>query len=87
MLPTINMTETGKQIKSIMQSRGMNVKDVQVAFGFATPQAVYKWLQGKSLPTVDNLVALASLFGVLIDDIVVVEKENKWQNRKTSISA
>ena len=87
MLPTINIPETGKRIKSIMQDRGMTVKDVQTVFGFETPQAVYKWVQGKNLPTVDNLVILASLFGVLIDEIIVVEKEHKWQNRKTSISA
>lgn len=87
MLPTINIPETGKRIKSIMQSRGMTVKDVQDAFGFTTPQAVYKWIQGKNLPAVDNLVVLASLFGVLIDDIVVVEKEHKWQSKKTFFSA
>lgn len=87
MLPTINIPETGKRIKSMMQNRGMTVKDVQTAFGFETPQAVYKWVQEKNMPTVDNLVILASLFGVLIDEIIVVEKEHKWQNRKTSISA
>jgi hypothetical protein len=42
-------------------------------FGFATPQAIYKWIHGTSLPTIDNLVILAAILGVTMDDIVVVD--------------
>ena len=42
-------------------------------FGFNTPQAIYKWQRGDALPTVDNLVALAAVFGVQIDDILVFQ--------------
>ena len=42
-----------------------------MAFGFNSPQAIYKWQNGAALPTVDNLIVLAALFGVLIDDILV----------------
>lgn len=41
-------------------------------FGFATPQAIYKWQHGTAMPTVDNLVALASIFQVPVDEILVV---------------
>ena len=74
MLPQINVPETGKQIKSIMQSKGLSVKDIQRACEFTTPQAVYKWINGKNIPTVDNLVIVASLLGCRINDIVVVER-------------
>ena len=50
----------------------MSVKDMQRAFGFATPQAIYKWIHGAAMPTIDNLVILAALFGVTMDDIVIV---------------
>ena len=39
--------------------------------GFATPQAIYKWQHGESLPTVDNLVALSAIFSVPIDAILI----------------
>jgi len=39
--------------------------------GFATPQAIYKWQHGESLPTVDNLVALSVIFAVPIDTILI----------------
>ena len=52
---------------------GLTVKDVQDVFGFSTPQAIYKWQRGTALPTVDNLVVLAAIFGVKIDDILIFQ--------------
>ena len=75
MIPQINMIKTGENIKKLMDSCGLSVKAVQEVCGFATPQAVYKWLHGTTLPTVDNLVTLADLFCCTIDDILIVEKE------------
>ena len=49
------------------------MRDLQDMFGFATPQAVYKWQHGTAMPTVDNLVVLAALLNVKIDDILVVD--------------
>lgn len=67
----IDMAATEKNIKRLMEERGMVVKDLQMLFGFGTPQSVYKWISGKSIPCIDNLVELAEIFGVKIDDIVI----------------
>ena len=48
---------------------------MQEVFGFATPQAIYKWQQGTALPSIDNLVVLAMVFQVKMDDIIVVDVE------------
>ena len=48
-------------------------KEPQVRKGKATPQAIYKWIHGTSMPTIDNLVILAAIFDVTMDDIVVVD--------------
>ena len=55
-MPTIDMTATGKNITRMMKAAGMTVKDLQEIFGFATPQAIYKWKNGTAMPTIDNLV-------------------------------
>ena len=52
---------------------GLSVRELQQIFGFATPQAIYKWQRGVVLPTVDNLVILAEVFGVHIEEILVTE--------------
>lgn len=71
--PTINLVKTGENILMLRRERGLSVRALQQLLGFATPQAIYKWQQGVTLPTIDNLVALSSIFGVPIDRILVVE--------------
>jgi transcriptional regulator with XRE-family HTH domain len=72
-IPTINMYKTGQNILRLREASGLSVKELQDIFGFATPQAIYKWQQGAALPTVDNLIVLAAVFNVHMDDILVVE--------------
>ena len=72
-IPVIDMAATGINITRLRINAGMTVKDLQDVFGFNTPQAIYKWQRGDALPTVDNLVALAAVFGVQIDDILVFQ--------------
>ena len=56
----------------LFRSANLSVKDLQNIFGFATPQAIYKWQQGVALPSIDNLVVLAAVLQVSLDDILVV---------------
>ena len=70
-IPTIDMVRTGNNIVRLRMEAGLSVRDLQRILGFATPQAIYKWQQGRALPTLDNLVVLAAVLGVRIDDILV----------------
>ncbi|MCQ2526382.1 MAG: helix-turn-helix domain-containing protein [Lachnospiraceae bacterium] len=71
-IPTIDMMATGKNITDLRKKAGLSVKDIQDIFGFATPQAIYKWQHGTAIPTIDNLIILASVLDVTIDDLIVV---------------
>ena len=71
MFPVIDMAATGENITRLRKERGLTVRDVQDWFGFEEPQAIYKWQQGKSLPTVDNLYALGTLLDVPMEEILV----------------
>ena len=70
-IPVIDMAATCRNIASMRRSSGMTVRDMQDILGFSTPQAIYKWQRGDAMPTIDNLVILAAMFGVKIDDILV----------------
>ena len=62
-----------KQIKKLLMENGYTVKDVQNAMGFENPQAIYKWISGRSLPSLDNFVILSRLLHTSIEDILVVD--------------
>ena len=71
-IPTIDLAQTGANIVNLRKAVGLTVHDLQMIFGFNSPQAIYKWQNGTALPTVDNLIVLAAALHVRIDDILVV---------------
>lgn len=70
-IPVVDLERTGENIVALRTAAGLTVRDVQQVFGFNNPQTVYRWQNGAALPTVDNLLVLAALFHVRIDDILV----------------
>ena len=74
--PVIDPFATGNNIRRLRMERGMSVRELQAYFGFEQPQAIYKWQQGTSLPSVDNLYALGALLEVPMDEILVSTQAN-----------
>lgn len=72
-IPCVDTVATGQNIDRLRLAAGMTVRDMQMVFGFTTPQAIYKWLHGTAMPTIDNLVILAAMLGVTMDEIVAVD--------------
>ena len=70
-MPVIDMKATGANIKHIAADKGMDAKDIQAVFGFGTPQTVFKWFRGATMPTIDNMIILAKVFDTTIDAIIV----------------
>lgn len=70
---SIRQKETGNNIRKLLSENGYTVKHVQNAMGFENPQAVYKWISGKSLPSLDNIVILSRLLHTSIEDILVID--------------
>ena len=67
----VDVVATGNNISILRKNAGMTVKDLQKVFGFASPQAIYKWQSGQAMPSLDNLVVLSATFNVKLDDIVI----------------
>lgn len=73
-MPVIDVKATGMNIKTIMKAKGFKVTDIQDKCGFNTPQAIFKWMRGDSVPTIDNMIIIADMFGVTIDQIIIVKR-------------
>jgi transcriptional regulator with XRE-family HTH domain len=72
-VPFVNTVATGRNIDMLRTQAGLSVRDMQMVFGFATPQAIYKWIHGTAMPTIDNMVILAAMFDVTVDEIIAVD--------------
>ena len=75
-IPASDMVATGRNIMKLRKAAGLSVREIQNIFGFTTPQAIYKWQHGTAMPTIDNLVVLAAVLDVTIDEILVVQRED-----------
>ena len=73
LVPVVDMKLTGQNIASLRIKRGISVREMQHMLGFTTPQSIYKWQRGETLPTIENLAALAYILDVAMDDILAVE--------------
>ena len=69
--PAIDAIATGANIRALIKSKGFKVTDIQTIFGFHTPQAIFKWMRGDALPSIDNIVILAHILDVTIDKIII----------------
>ena len=70
-VPTIDIQQTGANIKALRKAAAIKVKDMSDTLGVST-QAVAKWQAGTALPTIDKLVILAAMLDTKIDDILVI---------------
>ena len=97
---SIQPKKTGERIRKLLLEKGYTIREIQGAFGFENPQAIYKWISGKSLPNIDNFIILSRLLHTSIEDILVIdgdiprfrskyreirERLNRWYNDKIVI--
>lgn len=79
MCRVIDLVKTGKNIERLLNERGLTARDVQQRLGFAERRPVYFWIQGKNLPSIDNLFMLAEMLQVSIDEILIAKDEYRQQ--------
>ena len=69
--PVLDLAATGAKIKTIMKDKGITARELQIIMDFPYVQTIYNWFAGKNMPTIDNLVVLAKILAVPMDDLVV----------------
>lgn len=72
----VDIEATGRNIKRFLEEKGLSAYDVQEALGLESAQSVYAWIspKRKNTPSVENLVMLAQLLEVRIEDILILRE-------------
>lgn len=69
--PMIDVLGTGTNIRTMIDDRHISVAAVAGYLG-TTTSLVYRYIRGDVLPSTDRLLALSSLLGVTVNDIVAI---------------
>lgn len=71
--PVIDMEKTGSYIKAICKKNGIRAMDIKNRLCMSSVQSVYDWFHGKTLPSMDNLLALSWILGKSMDELLVIK--------------
>ena len=74
LMAVIDLAGTGRRVYELREKAGLPVAQLQRQMGLASPQAIYRWQRGETLPTIDNLVLLAEILGVSLEEILVINR-------------
>ena len=78
----IDRRATGERLKRLLQERDMKAADLQRLLGLENHQPVYKWLNGKTLPSLEHLCRIAEVLETSVEDILVYRKENRREEEE-----
>ena len=73
----IDIVLTGRKIHSVLLENGCKVRQLQEILKLSCPQPIYRWINGKTLPTVDNLYMMHMVFGMHMEDMIVARDVGK----------
>lgn len=79
--PVLDATATGARIRQLRKENKLTVEQVRDFLGLESVQAIYKWQRGESLPSIDNLYALSTLFETSVDSIL---RGNREEDERSS---
>ena len=74
--PGLDLKQSGTILRYHIRKSGYSVRDIQNYLVLSCPQPVYRWFQGKTLPSVDHLYALSRLLGVQMEELLAGPQEN-----------
>lgn len=78
----IDKRRTGIRLGRLMDERKISVREVQRALGLNSVQSIYQWMNGKNLPSVENLYALSEILQVPIDELICGNRSPVIMNAK-----
>ena len=69
---------TGHILNHMVRKRGYAVSDIQEELKLSCPQPIYRWFNGRTMPSIDNLYRLSRVLDAHMEDLVVPMQDEVW---------
>ena len=69
--PEIDVKATGLNICFRLEAHEILKSELRLYLGYTSAEAIYRWSEGKNLPTLQNLYAISRILGISINDLLV----------------
>lgn len=74
---SLDAIQTGRKINSAIKQSGYSIRELQEMLGLSCPQPIYRWIRGRTLPSIDNLYMLSRILEVPMDELLVPNGNEK----------
>ena len=75
--------ETANRLYELRKKHGLSQEELAEKLGVSR-QAVSKWERSEASPDTDNLIALAKIYGLSLDELIFGEKKSEENSEPTS---
>lgn len=87
MYPLIDKEKTGRWLKLLFAAKGVCPRDIQEYLSLSCIQTVYRWLEGKNIPSMDHLYAMSGLLGLSVNQFIVGNNDDEaWRRKRETCS-
>lgn len=76
-LTTLDAVLTGQKIHSAIKQSGYSIRELQEMLGLSCPQPIYRWIRGRTLPSIDNLYMLSRILDMPMEELLVPNGNEK----------
>ena len=73
----IDFKATGQGLKKHMDKQNISIKEMATTLNVSF-QAVWRYVNGETLPTVPHLFQIAQILGLSADELIIMKKPKKW---------
>lgn len=75
---SLDMIMTGQILKNKIKKCGYTVREIQKLLHLSCPQPIYRWMRGRTMPSLDNLYVLSSILGTHMEDLLLPKQDEVW---------
>lgn len=69
--PVIDSGLTGQHLREVCKEKNISASQVHQLLCLGSTQTVYDWFKGRTLPSLENMIALSVLLGYTVEDLIV----------------
>lgn len=78
--PVIDKELTGEKLRGEFKKKNISAREVQEFLCLGSTQTVYDWYKGRTLPSLDNMVALSRLLGCQVEELLIFVQTDAEKN-------
>lgn len=75
---SLDVWMTGQVLRNRIRKSGYTIAQIQEKLNLSCPQPIYRWMNGQTLPSIDNLYKLSRILDVHMEDLVMPMQDDAW---------